>query len=392
MIANTEEVTLLSIKAQLDRIESMLSQGKMHKAAAAVRSIVSRDKPIRNNGLSKLPLPKCAIPFTGFCMEGYCKGLEYNSGLYTQCRSPLKREDDTYCNACQIECNGNENDKPTYGCMEDRLAVDLMNFVAPDGRVVVPYWKIMRLQMKRNNMTKDEFEQAVREDAGKYGIENIPSFYFEFPEDAERKGRPKSEKAAKPAKEVAAKKGRPKKEAKSVNLTGGEEEVDLFESLVACANVESDDESDNEGQEVALVPKQNKKEQERQEREAKKEQERQEREAKKQQELEAKKQQELEAKNAKASKKQAEPVAETTAPAQAEEPDKVKTFKHKGTKYLKSTKTGVVYNMEQEVVGKWNEETQDIIFNPASSDSEEEEEENYAESEVEEEEEEEEEE
>jgi len=385
MIANIEEVTLLSIKEQLDRIEAMLSQGKMHKAAAAVRSIVSRDKPLRNNGLSKLPTPKCAIPFTGVCMEGYCKGLEYNMGLYTQCRNPLKHEGDTYCNACQISCNDvNNNGKPEYGCMEDRLAVNLMDFVAPDGRPVVPYWKIMRLQMKRNNMTKEEFEEAVREDACKYGIENIPSFYFEFPEDAERKGRPKSEKAAKPAKEVAAKKGRPKKEAKPVNVNSGEEEEDLFATLVAQSNVESDDES----QEVAFVPKQNKKEQERQEREAKKEQERLKKEQERQ-ERDAKKAQEQEAKNAKTSKKQAEPVAETTA--SADEPERVKTLKYNGTKYLKSTKTGVVYNMEQEVIGKWDEEKQEIIFAPDSSDSEEEEE-NYDEEEEEEEEEDEEEE
>ena len=45
-----------------------------------------------------------------------------------------------------------------------------------------------------------------------------------------------------------------------------------------------------------------------------------------------------------------------------EEADVVKKFEFEGAKYLKSKKTGIIYNMDQEVVGKWNEKTQKIDF------------------------------
>ena len=46
-----------------------------------------------------------------------------------------------------------------------------------------------------------------------------------------------------------------------------------------------------------------------------------------------------------------------------EEADLVKKIMFEGKKYLKSKKTGVIYNMEQDVIGKWNEEKERIDFN-----------------------------
>ena len=46
-----------------------------------------------------------------------------------------------------------------------------------------------------------------------------------------------------------------------------------------------------------------------------------------------------------------------------EEADLVKKIMFEGKKYLKSKKTGIIYNMEQDVIGKWNEEKQRIDFN-----------------------------
>jgi hypothetical protein len=51
---------------------------------------------------------------------------------------------------------------------------------------------------------------------------------------------------------------------------------------------------------------------------------------------------------------------------------KVKKFEYKGTKYLKSS-NGVVYNMEQDEVGTWNEETKEIVFKAVDEEEEEEE-------------------
>ena len=49
----------------------------------------------------------------------------------------------------------------------------------------------------------------------------------------------------------------------------------------------------------------------------------------------------------------------------------MKKIEFEGKPYYKSNKSGVIYNMEQEVVGKWNEERKAIDF------EEEEEEEEY---------------
>ena len=49
-------------------------------------------------------------------------------------------------------------------------------------------------------------------------------------------------------------------------------------------------------------------------------------------------------------------------PVSEEEADVVKKIDFEGKKYLKSKKTGIVYNMEQDVIGKWNEEKQRIDF------------------------------
>jgi hypothetical protein len=62
-----------------------------------------------------------------------------------------------------------------------------------------------------------------------------------------------------------------------------------------------------------------------------------------------------------------------------EEQDVVKKFEHEGKKYLRSKKSGVIYdykewtqNQEQVVVGKWNESKNKIDFEEAGEESEEE--------------------
>jgi hypothetical protein len=53
--------------------------------------------------------------------------------------------------------------------------------------------------------------------------------------------------------------------------------------------------------------------------------------------------------------------------------DVVKRFEFEGKKYLKSKNTGIIYNLDEEPIGQWNEKTSRIVF--AQADSEEEEEE-----------------
>lgn len=56
---------------------------------------------------------------------------------------------------------------------------------------------------------------------------------------------------------------------------------------------------------------------------------------------------------------------------QEEEEDVVKRITFEGENYLKSKKTGVIYNMDEEEVGLWNEATKSIDFGEPDSDEEE---------------------
>ena len=54
-----------------------------------------------------------------------------------------------------------------------------------------------------------------------------------------------------------------------------------------------------------------------------------------------------------------------------EDSDSVTRFEYKGVKYLKSSNTGVIYNMDEDVVGKWNEKTKEIDFHDVEEEEEE---------------------
>lgn len=89
----------------------------------------------------------------------------------------------------------------------------------------------------------------------------------------------------------------------------------------------------------------------------------------KKQEAELKKKPASEKKKPAAEKKK-EKVDDDTPPA--EEADVVKKIEFEGKKYLKSKNTGIIYNMEQDVIGKWNEAKQRIDFDETGEESEEE--------------------
>ena len=50
----------------------------------------------------------------------------------------------------------------------------------------------------------------------------------------------------------------------------------------------------------------------------------------------------------------------------------MKKIEFEGKKYLKSKNSGIIYNMEQDVIGKWNEEKERIDFNEVAEESEDE--------------------
>jgi len=347
--------------------------------------------------------PAFPLPFNGEFNDAYCYALRQNNGLYTQCQI-ARKGDKHYCKSCQALAEKSETGVPEYGTIQERLAVGIFEYVDPKGRKPVAYTKVMKKY-------KISQEQAL-EEAGKFSI-IINDKHFEVPEDTKR-GRPSSQKEKTP-KEPKGAKGRPKKAKKVLQIEGDDE--DLFAALVADANEEDEEmqlapkkkgKSDEEKEaerlakeaEKALKEEQRLKEKaekeaklaaEKLEKEAKKEAERLAREAKKAEEEAAKKakeEQRLKDKAEKEAKLAAEKEAKKSKPAAKKaaepveddgEPDVVKKIEFEGKKYLKSKKTGIIYdyneyvkNSEQVVVGHWNESKNKIDFSDAGEESEEE--------------------
>jgi hypothetical protein len=343
------------------------------------------------------------LPYNGGCAADCCSALRQNQGLYTQCTSAPKKNQ-VFCKQCQMNADKNGG-VPEYGTIQMRNGVGIFEYVDPKGRKPVAYTKLMK---------KYKVDQAaVIEEAVKFGM-NIDAGHFLAPVDAS-KGRPKKEKVVK----EKGSKGRPKKAKKVLLLEGEGDDDDLFASLVADANSnvvvepakkrgKSDEEkAAEEAKKVAeKAEKEAKRLAEKAEKEAKLAAEKAEKEAKLLAEKvarELKKAKEEEEKLAKkvalelakvekeaklaaekaakeAKKKPAAAAVKEPEPVEDEEPDVVKKIEFEGKKYLKSKKTGVIYdyteyvkNGEQVVVGKWNDSSNKIDFNKTSDEEEEEE-------------------
>ena len=346
--------------------------------------------------------PSIALPFTT-CNPSLCNGLKPNHGLYTQCPgSPVDGK--SFCKGCMKQCEKNGTDKPDNGTIEDRIKPD---FKGPKGETPKHYTAVM----KKLKLTTEQ----VLEEASKFGIE-IAEEHFTAPIGKTKRGRPsKKEKSDdESASSEPKKRGRPKKAAKDVKP---EETEDLFANLVSNVVVEVEDENETSslsGSETSNKPKKSKKSKltdaekaaakeakdaekasakeakdaekaaakeakeaekaaAKEAKEAEKEALKKEKDAKKA-ELEkekADKKAALEAKKSAPEAKSKKAVPEAKAKPEAPAVLKVKKFDYKGTKYLKSG-NGVVYNMEQDEVGVWNDETKEIEFKEADEEKEEE--------------------
>ena len=383
-----------------------VAENKSRKARGSSRVDVEKPKVVR----AAFPLP-----YNGEMNELCCFGLRLCEGLYTQCRV-ARKGNASFCKVCEEVALLN-NGVPTYGTIQERKACYDSNveFKDPKGKSPVAYSRVM----KKHKLT----EAQVVEEAGKLNIVINP-IHFTTVESETKRGRPKA--ANKAPKEPKGAKGRPKKSKKVLEIDGGED--DLFASLLAEANAESSgsDEvstiaSEVEAEvEIAIKVKESKepkkkaskdaskdaaKEAEKalkaQEKEAEKLKKEQEKKLKEQEKAtkaaekatkaagketekaakevaKALKEAEKAAKEAEKALKEAEKKQKETAksaPAAAvtdNEPDVVKRFEFEGKKYLKSKKTGIIYNMEQDVIGKWNDTTNKIDFSSTNEEVEEE--------------------
>ena len=351
-----------------EMLRSMNMNDMLSLSLKKPKSKVLKDKVLKDKVLkSKVPMP-----FLGKIKEGCCLALRQNHGLYTQCDTEVK--DEKFCNKC--------GPSPQYGTIEERLAVGFMEFRDSKGKGPVSYMKVLnKLKISR---------AEAEEEAGKLNIIINPIHFEE--EKVEKK-----------------EKGRPKKAKKIIELA--DDSTDLFAELVKNANEESEVESDDEKSSIAEsiidtvldkvsetvennekksekeAEKKEKKEAEKKQKEAEKLAEKEKKEAekiaekekkeaeKKQKEAEKEKK-EVEKKQKPAEKKKKDeekPAEKKKKDEEEEEEDVVKRFEFEGVKYLKSKKTGIIYNMEQDVIGKWNEKTNKIDFKVADSEEEEDE-------------------
>ena len=359
----------------------------------------------------KVQAPKAAfpLPYNGEFNDACCYALRQNNGLYTQCTGSRKK-DGQFCKSCATTMQKTGAEVPEYGTIQQRMAVDIFDYTDPKGRKPTAYTKVM----KKYKIS----EEQVLEEASKINM-NINPAHFVAPAEDSKRGRPKTEKEPK----TKGSKGRPKKEKKVLLIEGDDE--DLFATLIAEANEDA-------GEEVVAKKKAGKSEEEKaKEREAerlakeaekeakrlaaekakadklakeaaekeakalKAAEEKAARELKKKQEDEEKAAKKLAAELAKKEKEEkaaAEKAAKEAAKSQKsskkaaapepvveddEEPDVVKKIEFEGKMYLKSKKTGIIYdyneyvkNGEQVVVGKWVVDK--IVFNDDGEESEEE--------------------
>ena len=359
----------------------------------AIAKIVESKKKV------KIVAPKAsfALPFSGDQNVKCCEGLRYNDGLYTQCEV-VKKGENKYCAVCE---KGNLK----YGTIDDRMKVGIMEFKDPSGKSPVHYSKIM----KKLKITKEQ----VLEEALKMG-KSVDEVHLEVQE--EKRGRPKAVKVVKEKGEK--KKGRPKKEPKGLELEN--KTTDLFASLIAnsvesssiddmCEEEFLKNSKENGVKEMVVVDpalleacivqeKKAKKDEEKALAVAKKAEEKAlalskkaEEKALKDQEKAlavAKKAEEKTLALAKKAEEKASKVVgkknnkskidddDRPTPAFVDPPDDtdvVKKIKIEGVTYLKSKKSGIVYNMDQDVIGKWDDVSNKIILNPVDGELEEEE-------------------
>ena len=379
-------------------------------SVSAVEVAEKKSRKVRVAGRGDVDKPKAVkasfpLPYNGEMNETCCFGLRLCEGLYTQCRV-ARKGDASFCKVCEEVADKN-NGVPAYGTIQERKACYDSNveFKDPKGKSPVAYSRVMR----KHKLT----EAQVVEEAGKLNIVINP-IHFTVVDGETKRGRPKTTKAAA---EPKGPKGRPKKSKKVLEIDGGED--DLFATLMAEANAESSGSDEvstiaseaEASTEIAIKTKEPKKKATKEAEKATKAAEKEAEKAKKEAEKEAeklKKEQEKKLKEAekatkaaekatkaagketeKAAKevakalKEAEKAAKEAAKALKEaekkqkeeakpatpaasiandEPDVVKRFEFEGKKYLKSKKTGIIYNMDQDVIGKWNETTNKIDF------------------------------
>ena len=365
-----------------------------------------------------LPLPYNG---TASAKDDACNGIRNNNGLMTQCTT-CKIPDTIFCKDCAKQADKNENDMPDYGTIQLRNSVAIMDYVAPNGKSPISYLKYMH----KNNLTMEQ----VQNEAMKHGI-TLDDIHFAESDKTIKKGRPKKEKKVIALKQstddlfatlvqeanaeteetpcdpmgnsdifekdddemssLSTDDSTTSKSSKSKSKLTNEQKLEIqqkkdFAKAELKAKKELDKSEKLKAKEMEIAEKAKAKEIAAAELKAKKELEKAELKAKKElekAELKAKKDIEKKEKP-KAKTNKSIPVGPELVidtedeEEEEEEADVVKKIVIKDKSYLKSTKTGEIYDMSQNLIGIWNETTNEIDeYDEQEEEEQEEEEENY---------------
>ena len=276
------------------------------------------------------------LPFNGTCDDTKCQGLKQNHGLYTQCTSKKQKEKE-FCKTCEKQTEKNT----LLGTMKERMAVGIMEFKDKKGKSPTSYMTVLN----KLKITKEEAEKEAGNK--KVSINSIHWVEEEKKKKVTKKGQEKSNKEV--AKEEVVKEEKSNKE--EVAKEDGAKEKKKVQRKKKEKNAEGEEEGSTTSSKKEKVVKEK---------------------------VVKEKVANGEKPRPKKEKKETEiasPIDDLFANlvAKEEEPpqvDVVNKIEFQGITYLKSKTTGVIYNMDQDQVGKWNENTSTIDF-------EEEEEEEY---------------
>ena len=406
-------------------------------AEEAIRMIMSS---MESKSVSKKESNKFALPYNGELNGDLCFGISRNNGLYTQCSSSRK-SNEAYCTKCGKQALKNEHGLPDYGSIQTRSSKYLKDeeFVDPSGKKPIAFVKIMKkLKLTEEQVREEAVKQGLMIDPRHFEVATKKSGRPKQekpekpPKELKVKGRPKKSKKVlelageeedlfaslvmsanavelstviesvvteevvsedtdsslgdvdvvvsantkvkQPAekKEPAVKKTAEKKEPK-VKQTAEEKELlakQKAEEKALLAKQKSD--------EKALLAKQKSEEKKKLTKEKKVKDV-----ATKDVATKEVATKEVTTKKVTTKKTKETKIDDDDRPSPAfvdppvDEADVVKKITFEGKKYLRSKKSGIVYNMEQDVIGKWNEEKQRIDFNEADDKSDEESEDEY---------------
>jgi len=318
----------------------------------------------------------CPMPYNGTCDESKCQALKLNHGLYTQCETKKQKEKE-FCKACE------KNN--VLGTMKERMAVGIMEFKDNKGKSPTPYMKVLN----KLKITKEEAEKEAGNK--KLSINNIHWIEEEVKEVKKKVTKKVVKKED--VKEVV------KEEVKEVVKADVKEVINevVNEVVKADANevvkevikavvneVVNENVKEVVNENVKEVVNENvKPEKKKVEKKKKEKKEGEEESATSSKKGRPKKEKEEKPKGEKGRPKKEKKETEIASPiddlfanlvAKEEEPpqvDVVNKIDFQGITYLKSKSTGVIYNMEQDQVGKWNENTSTIDFDEGEEEEEE---------------------